>query len=443
MRYTVLFSVLAWMGAARAEAPSTLAIRDARVVTVSGGVLNPGTVVVRDGLIAAVGATIQVPADAWVIDGKGLTIYPGLVDALSTLGIPETQQASAAPASRPGGAQPQRTEQPPAPAPARVPEDRPSNTSWTRAADLVQPSDRRLEAARAAGFTTAISFPTRGIFAGQGAVINLAGSRSGDMVISTPAGLYVSAPNLPFGAGGGGFPGSLMGVLAYVRQTYLDAAHYRQVRDMYLRGPGGLKRPAYDRALEGVLEAPRVLLPAVTTPEIDRMLRFSSELKLNTVLYGLHQGYQAADILRKSSAAVLVNLRWPERSRESDPDQVESLSTLELREFAPATPAKLAAAGVPFAFYCGGMERPRDALRAVKRALDNGLTQEAAVRALTLSAAEIYGVADRLGSIDPGKIANLVVTRGDLFQDRTRIEFVLIDGVQYAPAADSAEEVSR
>lgn len=423
---------------ATAAPPSALAIRNARVVTVSGPVIPKGTVVVRNGLIEAVGADVAVPADAWVVNGEGMTVYPGLTDGLSTLGITdEAAVAPSGPATPTRGTGGQRT--PPAivnpatlPPPARGPEDRPATTSWLRAADLVRPTDRRLEAARSAGFTSSITFPTRGIFAGQGAVINLAGEKGGNMVISAPAGQYVATTTAGFAS----YPGSLMGVLAYIRQVYLDAEHYKLSKEMYAKNPA-MPRPEYDRALEGVLESPRVLLPAARVVDIQRMIRFAAELKLKPILYGVPTGYKAADAIAKAGVPVLVSLKWPERSRDADPETPDDLKTLQLREDAPSTPKALVAANAKFAFYSDGIDRPADVLRAVKRAIDAGLTPDDAVRAMTLSPAEIFGVADRMGSIDKGKIANLIVTKGDLFMDGTKVQFVLIDGNKYEPIAET------
>jgi len=434
--------------ALQAKAPAVFAIRDARIVTVSGPVLERGTVLIRDGLIQAVGVDVAVPPEAWVIEGKGLTVYPGLIDALSTLGIAEAATA-AAPATRTSARAP--TPSPtPAPAqtpatpsvttqPARGPEDRPSNTSWVRAADLISPADRRIETARNAGFTTAVTFPPRGIFAGQGAVISLAGEKAGQMVISSPAGLYLTVSTAGFAS----FPGSLMGVLAYIRQIFLDTQQYRLAQDAYAAHPLGAKRPAYDRALEGVLESPRVLLPATRAVELDRMVRFGAELKKKVVLYGAHEAYRATDVLRASGTPVLVSLKWPERSRDADPEEEEPARVLEMRERAPSAPAALAKAGVVFALYSDGLATPRELIRAVRRALDAGLSQADAVRAFTLSAAQIYGVADRLGSIDKGKIANLVVTTGDLFQEKTQVKHIFIDGIKFEPTPEQPEEVTR
>ena len=418
-----------------AEAPSAYAIRNATVVTVNAGVLKRGTVVIRNGLIQDVGEGVTVPADAWVIEGEGLTVYPGLIDALSTWGItePAPPQPAAAKPAAPAGPPPATPSPPPRPS---GPEDRPSNTSWLKAADLVNASDRRLENARNAGFTTAISFPTRGIFAGQGAVINLAGERAGEMVVHSPAGLYMTMAT----GGAAGYPASLMGTVAYIRQVFLDLDHYRQAKETYARNPSGLKRPAYDRALEGLEGAPRILLPALSAVEIERAVSLAQELKAPMVVYGGHEAYRVPGLLGKSQTPVLVSLKWPERDRDDDPADEESLRLLEMRDRAPSVPGVLAKAGVPFAFYSDGTENPRDVIRAVRRAITAGLSQEDAVRAFTLGPAQIYGVGDRLGSIEKGKIANLTITSGELFQDSTTVKYVFVDGVKFEPAPEPREE---
>ena len=270
-----------------AEPPPLVAIRNARIVTVAGPVIEKGTVVLKDGLIADVGAGTAVPAGAWVVEGDGLTVYPGLIDALSTWGLPEAAAQAAATGGRAAVPAAQSTPGQPATPPARGPEDRPATTSWLQAADQVQTTDRRIELARNAGFTSAVTFPRRGIIAGHGALINLAGDTAGQMIVVPEAGLYLT---LSTSGQFGSFPGSLMGTISYIRQIWLDADYYRQAKDLYAKNTPGIARPSYDRALEGVLEARRVLLPAVSRVEIERMIRFAAELKTPAVLYGLHQG---------------------------------------------------------------------------------------------------------------------------------------------------------
>jgi hypothetical protein len=429
-----------------AEGPSTVAIRNAKIVRVSGPVIAKGTVVLRNGLIEAVGENVQVPADAWVVDGEGLTVYPGLIDALSTVGMPGAAPAAGT-TGRGGGGGGRNAQAAPAAATAAPaarsngPEDRPQTTSWLLAADEIQPTDRRIETVRGSGVTTAVTFPTRGIFAGQGAVIDLiSGEKSGEMVVASPTGQYIALGGGRGGGGGGGFPSSLMGVLAYVHQIYLDAEHYKLVKAAYDKSPSGMQRPQYDRALEGVIDSKRILLPANRMVEIDRMIHFSAELKQPTILYGVREAYrpEAVELLKKAGLPVLVSLRWPEPGRGADVHiEDETMRQLETYDQAAAAPALLQKAGVKFALYSDGLDAPRDLQRAVKKAMDAGLSRDEALRAMTLSPAEIYGVADRVGSIDKGKIGNLVVTKGDIFESSTKIEMVFIDGKKYTPAAEA------
>jgi hypothetical protein len=231
-----------------------------------------------------------------------------------------------------------------------------------------------------------------------------------------------------------------MGIIAYVRQIYLDAEHYKLVKEAYAKNPRGMERPQYDRALEGVLESKRILIPANRLVEIDRILRFVAELKQPAVIYGAREAYrpEAAELLKKAGLPVLVSMRWP--TPPTGPDvhlEDESRRQLQTYDLAASAPAALQKAGVKFALYSDGIDTPRDFQRAVKKTLESGLTREQALRALTLTPAEIYGIADRVGSIEKGKIANLVVTKGDIFENSTQIDAVIVDGRKYAPAADA------
>jgi hypothetical protein len=406
-----------------AAAPTAIAIRDAHLVTVSGPDLPKATVLLRDGLIQDIGPGISIPADAWIIDGTGLTVYPGFINGLSTWGV-SGQESERAASSGTG----QRTPEP------RVsgPEDRPETNSFERAADLVNPSDRRLEAARAAGFTGSATFPSGGIFEGLGAMVNLAGERGRDMVIAQPIGQQIV-----FRVRGGGmgrsFPSSLMGNIAYVRQLYLDLDQYKQAEQIYNAHPSGNRRPEYDHDLEGLAESPRVLLPADEAQQIDRILNFGRELKVPFVIYGAHEAYRRVEELKQAKVPVLVSLKWPEKPKDGDPHEIPDYRELQIREQAPAVPGMLAKAGVKFGFYSDGVDTDEDLKKALKKAIDAGLSRADAIRALTLNVAEMYGMSDRLGSIDKGKIANLVVTKGEAFDAKSTVEYVFIDGQQFRP----------
>jgi len=414
---------------ARADEPRYFAIKNAKVVPVSGPAMEGATVVIAKGLIAAVGKDVAIPAEAWVIDGKDLTVYPGLFDALTDVGLgaPEAP-AQPAPGTRraPGTVTPEML--------SKGPQDRPASTPWVDAANELKVDDKKIESWRSGGFTTALAAPKTGLFPGQGAVINLAGARPGDLVVKPGA-----TVQLTLNAPGGffGFPGSLMGAVSYIEQVYLDEQQDAEAQRIYGGAPRGNERPEYDRVLRALEAARRagapVLIPADTATQILRGLWLADRIHAQPFLYGVQQGYApgVADALASKKAVALVNAKWPEKGKDADPEAEEPLRTLRFRDRAPGTPAALEKAGVRFAFYDGGLSGPRDMLKNVKKAMDAGLAPDAALRALTLSAAEIYGVSDRLGSIETGKIANLVVTDGDLFSEKTKIKIVFVDGRKF------------
>jgi imidazolonepropionase-like amidohydrolase len=423
---------------AQRNAIETYAITNARIVPVSGAVIERGTVVIRNGLIAAVGAQVTAPADARVIDGTGLTIYPGLIDANTTLGIPQPSASSAA-GERRGGATPTPTPALPTLAAAAFSPNVTQPTGLqpeTLAVDLIQPGGEQLEAARNAGVTAALVAPREGIFMGQSAFINLAGETSEQMIVRAPVALHVGFTPLR----GGQYPASLMGVFSTLRQMLLDAARLREANQIYARNPRGLRRPEQDKsllALQPVLarEMP-VVMHVNTEREIIRALDLAEEFKLRVIISGGSESWKVTNRLR--DVPVLLSLNFPKRTTaqvpEADPDP---LRVLRERIDAPKTAGRLAAARVRFAFQSGAMTNMTDYLANAAKAVDNGLAREEALRALTINAAEILGVSDRLGTIEVGKIANLTVMRGDLFDRNARVAHVFIDGqpVEMKPAA--------
>ena len=419
----VLAGMFAWCGTpgthAQGGEPRTFAIRGAKVVPVSSAPIENATVVISRGLIVAVGINVTVPPDAWVIDGKGLTVYPGLIDGFTDVGM----AAPAAPSGE-GGQKPQLV--------SHGPEDRPATTPWRNAADEVNPADPRVENWRSAGFTTVVAAPKGGMFPGQAAVLDLGGERASELVVKSP----VAVPTALDAPGGfRNYPGSLMGAIAYVRQVWVDANWETQARAIYEKNSRATERPKYDRSDAALAEAlgkhAVVLIPGNSSLQIERALRLAEEWKLNAVLYGGQMGYEVAPHIADRKVPVLVNLKWPEASKDADPEDTPSLRELRFRDRAPSSPTALEKTGVKFAFYSGGIAAPKDILPAVKKAIDAGLSPDAALRALTLSPAEIFGVSQTMGSLENGKIANLVVTDGDLFDKKTKVKIVFVDGRKY------------
>ena len=265
---------------------------NARVVTVSGATLENGTVVMEDGVITAVGAGVDAPAGAQVIDGAGRTVYPGMIDALTTLGHGREPE----PAAR-GGGDGDRPH-------AWGPEDRPGTTTWLTAADGIDPDDERFAQWRQAGFTSAVSTRHEGLVPGQAAVLNLGSfERPRELVVASPVAMRVNLQDRS--RTWSGFPASAMGVFAYLKQLYYDAAHHEAVWTAYEDAPRGRRRPEWDGALDPIRRQLRegwpALFPASSRSDIARALATTAEMGVRPIVYGAQGAWEAAELLAASS----------------------------------------------------------------------------------------------------------------------------------------------
>ncbi len=413
---------------AQRSAIETYAITNARVVTVSGPVIDRGTVVIRNGLIVAAGANVTAPSDARVIDGIGLTVYPGLIDSYTNLALPEAA-ASPSPGGGGGGGgfflltQQQR------------PVAGPNSTQpvglqpEVMVEDTIRPGGNEIEAARNVGITTALTSARSGAWMGQSALINLAGETPQQMIVRSPVAMHVGFTPLRTG----GYPGSLLGVFSSLRQMMLDAQQYRDSLQIYEKAPRGTRRPETDRSLAALIPVIEGRMPVVmlanSEREIARALDLATEFKLKLIIAGGREADRVADRLAKQNVPVLLSLNLPRRTTaamaEADP---EPLRVLRERVEAQQTAGKLAKAGVRFAFQSGSMTNMSELMSNARVAIENGLQSADAIRAFTIWPGQILGVQDQLGSIEVGKIANLTVTRGDLFDRNSRVAHVFIDG---------------
>lgn len=426
---------------AQRDAIDTYAITNARIVTMAGPVIERGTVVMRNGLITQVGANVAAPPDARVIDGTDLTVYPGIIDANTNLGMPD-----APPAPSPGGgqaafllAQARPAATPTGPNSTQPPGLQPE----TSAEDMLRTTGDQIESAKNAGITTVLTVPRGGIWMGRSALINLVGETPQQMIVRSPVAMHVGFNPLR----GGTYPNSLMGVIAALRQMLFDAQNYREAKQVYERSPRGVRRPSPDPSLEALLPVldgkTPVVFHADREREIRRALDLAEEFKLKAIIAGGSEAWRVIDRLQKLNVPVLLSLNFPRRTtvamEQADP---EPLRVLRERVEAPKTAAKLSAAKIPFAYQSGGITNISDFLPNAGKTIESGLLKDEAIRALTLRPAEIFGVADRMGSIETGKIANFTVVRGDLFDRNSRIVHVFIDGkpvdLRPAPAARPA-----
>jgi len=305
---TLSFIAFGTSGEVRAQrsAIDTYAITNARIVSVTGPIVERGTVVIRNGLIAAVGANISAPPDARIIDGTGLTVYPGLIDAYTNIALPE-----AAPAPSPGGGgggaflllQAQARPSPGGPNSTQPAGLQPE----VMVEDVIRSSGNEIDASRNIGITTALTAPRSGIWMGQSALINLAGETPQQMIVRSPVAMHVSFTPLR-----GGYPGSLMGVFAQLRQMMLDAQRYRDSLQIYERNPRGIRRPETDRSLAALVPVIEGRMPVVmlanSEREISRALDLAEEFKLKLLIAGGREAEHVADRLAKQNVPVLLSL---------------------------------------------------------------------------------------------------------------------------------------
>jgi imidazolonepropionase-like amidohydrolase len=422
------------------------AIKGGTVVTVTGATIQKGTVIIRNGLIEAVGADIPIPGDARVIDATGMTVYPGLIDAYTNIGLGATATAPAQ-GGRGGGAPAAPAVLAPAIAAATTPAQ-PTPTPAGQSPELMASDQLKITAEtfdqqRSAGITTALVAPREGIYQGQSALINLGGEAPEKLIIKNSASLNVS-----FGTGrgfGGGYPSSLMGVFAFLRQSLLDAQHYKTAWEHYNRNKRGMQRPETDKSLAALQPVITGAMPVAFTAnserEIKRAIGLGEEFGLKFMIAGGLQSYQVADLLKQKNVTVLLSLNYPQRPANLEDPESEPLRVLRDRAAAPTSAAALSKAGVRFAFQSGYLSKPSDYMANAAKAIEAGLPKDEAIKAMTIYPAEIFGVAEQLGSIEKGKIANIVVTSGDLFDRRSQVKHVFVDGKPYevkAPAPAQA-----
>ncbi len=388
-----------------APAQNTIAITGGRVLTISHGVIENGTVLVGNGKIAAVGRDVKVPHGAQVIDARGKVVMPGIFDAGDKLGTVEIPLE-------------------------RVTVD---DTEYTdplqpqlRVLDALNPESENILVARAAGITNALSTPADGnLIGGQSAVIRLNGDTVDAMVVKSPAALHLSLgeqSKLTYGTKNRA-PETRMGEVAMLRQEFLKAQHYKEVQDAYARKQGPKEPsapPARDLKLDVMVAALEGKIPVVAHAErvsdIESALRLADEFHLHLILADAAAAWRIADQLAARKVPVIVGPILEE------PNHMESL------DVRLDNAARLYKAGVPIAIQTSADNEVRDLPFQVEYAVSYGLPEDAVLAAVTLNPARFFGVDNQLGSIDAGKEANLIVLDGTPFRVKTQVVTELIDG---------------
>ena len=400
--------------AAHAQAPGVYAITNATVHPANGPDIANGTVLIRGGLIEAAGANVTIPPDAAVIDAKGAHVYPGLIDAQTSLGFPSPRPQTRGRRGG-GGRGAQQQEQLPETSPAYV------------AMHNVNLSEDDIDARRGIGVTTIVTAPAFGIFNGQSVVLDLGNGSPEERVIKSPAGMQISFNPRPAWT----FPDSLMGVIAYIRQTMMDAQWYGNARAIYDKNPTVGKRPETSESLEAMQPVIGKSLPVVFEADTELMMRraqkLANELGVRYILSGGRQGYRFANELKGWNVPVLVSVKWPVPPATKEDREEQPLRMIRDRQLEPTTPSAFVKSGVTFALVSGA-GKTGDFIPGIRKAIDNGLSADDALKATTIWPARIFGVDRQLGSIEHGKIANVVVSDKPIFDKDAKITHEFVDG---------------
>lgn len=424
----------------RKNTPTVHAFTNARIIQSPGKVIEKGTLVIRDGVIQAVGTNASIPGDARVWDMKGQTLYPGLIDSYSDYGVPKAPKPT--PAVEGEQPRPQRETEP-----ARGADY--WNTMMVaenNAAELFSPDAKATEKLRGQGFTSALIVPQRGIIKGKSAVVNLGEGKTNEVLIRSGVAHHIQ---LAAEFGREGYPNSLMGIIALIRQALYDADWYNKAQAQYssVRSPSdttpSLQRPETNEGLAALRE----VLPASgtgvnktpvvieTNDELDvfRTNKIAQEFGLNLIVRGSGKEYRRLEAVKGTQRSVILPINFPELPSVQTPEEALQVSLEALRDWdeAPENPKRLQEAGVPFAFTTTTLKDPGTFLAQVRKAVERGLSADAALAALTTTPAKMFGVEKHLGSLEVGKTANFIVTSGDLFAEKTVIRESWIDGKRY------------
>ena len=381
-------------------APNVYAITGAKIVTAPGKVIASGTLVLRDGVIESVGANVTVPKDAKVISGKGWTLYPGLINASTRLGMPTEVVKS------------DRGDKYPVSA----------IQSENNAALLFKPDAEASKPYRQAGFGIALTAPATGLLAGTSAAISLGESEKvNELLLNPRIGMHLSFERGGFGE----YPGSLMGQIAATRQALYDA-----------RFKGGKGTPTRTiQALQPVVEKKLPLIVRASgAREIERALKLCKEFGLTPIIEGGTEAYAIAQKLKDAKVSVFLSADLPAAPTVAPGEMsTETLQSLRVRALAPTTAAALAKVGVPFALTTSS---PADLLKNTRKLIAAGLTQDQALTALTLSPAKLLGIEKQAGTLEEGKLANVIAVEGDsLFAPKAKLVQVFVEGKPVTLAA--------
>jgi N-acetylglucosamine-6-phosphate deacetylase len=397
----------------REGTPNVHALVGAKIVVSPDVTIEKGTLVIRDGVITAIGDKVETPADARVWDVSGKTLYPGLIDAYGEL---------SADASRSGVKEG-----------AGAGYWNPNVVPHVHAGKLYTSDAAANKKLRSQGITARLIAPSAGIVKGTSILVSTGEGAGQQVILKDPVALHLK---LTTSRGAGGYPNSPMGAYTLVRQAFYDAGWYGQAWEAYRAHPE-LERPERSDALAALGDYLGRLQPVIIDAADELYLlradRIGDEFNLNVIVRGSGHEYRRLNDVKATGRAVILPLDFPKPPNVATPEAAMNVELERLMhwDLAAENPGRLAAAGVKIAFTTQGLRDTGAFLSAVRKAVKRGLDAKAALAALTTTPAELYGAKDRLGTLEAGKAANIVVADGDLFAEKTKVLETWTDGERH------------
>jgi len=397
--------ILAPFVSAQAKTGKVIAITGARIIPIVGEEIPKGTILIKDGVIADLGADVAVPAGAEVVDAAGLQAYPGMIDGYSSLGLVEISGVSATVDNRETG---------------RI-------NPQARALEAIRYDSMHIPIARSNGITAAVVAPSGGLVSGVSCLLRLDGWTNREMAVKTAAAMHIELPGIRGGRGGfggGRRAGQVQAdgpaLLAELKELFNSARAYEKRRDAAVKSRL-LALPEYNETYECLLPLLKGETPAMISVHSERDIRaaipFVRDEKLKAVFYGAEQGFKAAEELSKAAIPVILGSLY-----DMPPVWEDGYDAIF------CNPGLLAKAGVKIAFSSSSASAAKDLPYHAAKAVAFGLDKKEALKAVTINAAEIFGVDKTMGSLEKGKAANIVLADNDILELRTNIVKVYIDG---------------
>ncbi|MBS4072122.1 MAG: amidohydrolase family protein [Algoriphagus sp.] len=395
---------------------STYAITNATVITAPGQAGTKATVIFKDGVILGVGSGLQIPKEAKIISGDSLFVYPGFIDGAGSMGITRPKEA----------------ERPKDLVSSNPPDEFAGITPWRSAVDQFAISGNQVDDWRKTGFTISQILPDGGMLPGKAAIMVLGDGNATNLiqVNSSLAANFRGSRNM--------YPATLAGVMAKFRDVYQNTTLALEHEKMYA-STAGVKRPQTTPTQAAMAAAVQKQIPVLFTAssdlEIRRALALQKELGFKLVLTGLENYETVIDQIKASGTPVLIKLQVPDdkavKSQKTegvtDATKAQYQRVKESYEKALKQASMLEKAGIPFAFSTADA-KPGDAMKAIQTMIKNGLSEKAAFAALTTNPASILGISRVAGSIEKGKMANLIVSTDAVFHEDAQIKHVVVDG---------------